>query len=232
MQTMGLIGGMSWESTVSYYKIINTVVKERLGGLHSARCVLYSVDFQELEECLREGNWDRIADILGEAGRTLERAGAEFAVICTNTMHNVARQVEQRLSIPLLHIADATADVILARGLRRVGLLGTAYTMEKDFYTGRLRERGLDALTPGADDRAELNRIIFEELCLGRVLPGSRAKLMADIDALAAQGAEGVILGCTELGMLVTQDDTAVPLFDTADIHARSAALRALGLGG
>ncbi len=230
MQTMGLIGGMSWESTVSYYKIINTVVKERLGGLHSARCVLYSVDFQELEECLRAGNWDRIADILSEAGHTLERAGAELAVICTNTMHNVAKQVEQRLSIPLLHIADATADVILTGGMRRVGLLGTAYTMEKDFYTGRLRERGLDALVPEADTRAELNRIIFKELCLGTVLPESRAKLLDAIDALADRGAEGVILGCTELGMLVTRDDTEVPLFDTADIHARSAALRALGL--
>jgi len=230
MRTMGLIGGMSWESTVSYYKIVNTVVKERLGGLHSARCVLYSVDFQELEECLRQGNWDRIADILSEAGHSLEKAGAEFAVICTNTMHNVARQVEERLSIPLLHIADATADVILARGIRRVGLLGTAYTMEKDFYTGRLRERGLEALVPEADARDELNRIIFEELCLGTVLPASRAKLLADINALAARGAEGVILGCTELGMLVAQEDTAVPLFDTADIHARSAALRSLGL--
>lgn len=228
MRTIGLIGGMSWESTVSYYKIINTVVKERLGGLHSARCILYSVDFQELEECLRAGNWDRIADILSEAGQTLERAGAEFALICTNTMHNIARQVEQRLSIPLLHIADATADVILARGIHRVGLLGTAYTMEKDFYTGRLRERGIEALVPGPDDRTELNRIIFEELCLGTVLPGSQAKLLADINALAAQGAQGVILGCTELGMLVTQDDTPIPLFDTAEIHARSAALRAL----
>ena len=229
MRTIGLIGGMSWESTVSYYKIVNTVVKERLGGLHSARCILYSVDFQELEECLREGDWDRITDILSEAGHTLERAGAEFAVICTNTMHNVARRIEQRLSIPLLHIADATADVILARGIRRVGLLGTAYTMEKDFYTGRLRERGIDPLVPEADARGELNRIIFEELCLGTVLPESRVKLLADINALAARGAEGVILGCTELGMLVIQDDTSVPLFDTADIHARSAALRALG---
>lgn len=230
MRTMGLIGGMSWESTVSYYKIVNTVVKERLGGLHSARCILYSVDFHEFEEYLREENWDRISDMLSEAGQRLERAGADFVVICTNTMHNAARQVEQRLSIPLLHIADATADVILARGMRRVGLLGTAYTMEKDFYTGRLGERGLEALVPEAAERAELNRIIFEELCLGTVLPASRAKLLAAINALAAQGAEGIILGCTELGMLVTQEETAVPLFDTADIHARSAAFLALGL--
>lgn len=230
MRTIGLIGGMSWESTVSYYKTINTVVKERLGGLHSARCVLYSVEFQELEECLRQGNWGRITDILSEAGHALEKAGAEFAVICTNTMHNVARQIEQRLSIPLLHIADATADVILAQGIRRVGLLGTAYTMEKDFYTGRLRERGIDTLVPEAETRSELNRIIFEELCLGTVLPESRVKLLLAINALASQGAEAVILGCTELGMLVTQEKSAVPLFDTADIHARSAALQALGL--
>lgn len=229
MRTIGLIGGMSWESTVSYYQVINTAVKERLGGLHSAKCVLYSVDFYEVEKCMRENRWDDAASILADAGLALEKAGADFALICTNTLHKIAPQVEAALSVPLLHIADATAAVIKERGLNRVGLLGTAYTMEQDFYTRRLSEQGIDVLIPDAPERAELNRIIFEELCLGVINAAARAYFLAAVESLAARGAQGVILGCTEIGLLMTQKDTLVPLFDTALIHAESAAAYALG---
>ncbi len=230
MRTIGLIGGMSWESTTSYYQIINIVVKERLGGLHSAKCVLYSVDFHEIEKCQSEGRWDDGAAILGEAGLALERAGADFVVICTNTMHKVATHVEAMLGIPLLHIADATARVILDSGMSRVGLLGTAYTMEQEFYAERLRDGGLEVLVPEAAERTEINRVIYEELCLGSIVPDSRLNFLDSVNSLASRGAQGVILGCTEIGLLIGQSDTSVPLFDTARIHAESAALYALGL--
>jgi len=228
MRIIGLIGGMSWESTVSYYKIINNVVKQQLGGLHSARCILYSVDFQEIEECQKEGRWQDSAEILGHAAKSLEAGGADFIVICTNTMHKVADAIGKQVKIPILHIGDATADVILDKGIRRIGLLGTAYTMEQDFYIERLRKKGLDVIIPGKDARHEINRVIFEELCLGEIRDESRDYFLECIRSLASQGAEGVILGCTEIGLLVQQDDTDVLLFDTAEIHAENAALYAL----
>lgn len=229
MKTIGLIGGMSWESTVTYYQVINRVVAERLGGLHSARIVLYSVDFDEIERCQSSGDWDRSAQILAGAARALERAGADMVLICTNTMHKVAGEVASAVGIPLLHIADMTADALEGAGVATVGLLGTRYTMEQDFYTGVLRGRGLTVLTPGEKDRALVNRVIFDELCRGEIRDGSRAEFLRIIDDLAARGAQGVILGCTEIGLLARPQDTDVPLFDTTLIHARGAALAALG---
>ena len=229
MKTMGLIGGMSWESTVTYYQVVNRTVREELGGLHSARCVLWSVDFQEIEECQARGDWDRAGGILADAARSLERAGADFIVICTNTMHKVAERVREAISIPLLHIADLTADVLLERGIRRVGLLGTKYTMEQDFYKERLVARGIEAMVPGAGDRERMNDIIYHQLCLGVVEPESKAFALRLVGGLAEAGAGGVILGCTEIGLLIGQGDTDCPLFDTALIHAREAALFAMG---
>ena len=228
MLTIGMIGGMSWESSASYYKIINNVIKQRLGGLHSAKCILYSVDFQEIEICQKEGRWEDSAVILGEAGRSLERAGADFIVLCTNTMHKVADAIEEQLNIPFLHIADATAEVILKQGIRRIGLLGTAYTMEQEFYVERLRKKGIDVQIPAEPQRKEINRIIFEELCLGRIEPSSRKFFLNTIEALASSGVGGVILGCTEIGLLIRQSDTDILLFDTAEIHAERAAFYAL----
>ena len=212
MKTIGLLGGMSWESTLTYYQIINMVTAQTLGGLHSARCLLYSVDFDEIERCQQAGDWDRSARILADAAQALERGGADFLVICTNTMHKVAPQIAAAVGIPLMHIADVTARQLHMAGVQRVGLLGTRYTMEEDFYTGRVEANGLQVLVPEADDRAEINRVIFEEL----------------FRDLAARGAQGVILGCTEIGMLVQQENIAVPLFDTTLIHARTAALVAI----
>lgn len=228
MKTIGLIGGMSWESTVTYYEILNETIKERLGGLHSAKCILGSVDFAEIEACQSAGRWEESGEILGREAQALERAGAEFLVICTNTMHKVAPQVESAVHIPLLHIADATADELEAKGLSRVGLLGTKYTMTQDFYKDRLLGRGFAVLTPGEEDMDLVNKVIFEELCLGTIKGESRAELLRMIGELSRRGAQGVILGCTELGLLLRQEDTAVPLFDTAQIHARRAALLAL----
>ena len=229
MKTMGFLGGMSWESTVTYYRVANETVKETLGGLHSAKCVLYSVDFQELEECLARGDWDRIGVTLSAAAKTLEGAGADFVVICTNTMHNVAEAVQTSIGVPLLHIADMTADELQRRNIHKVALLGTKYTMEKDFYKSRLIGRGLEVVIPETADRERLNAIVFEELCLGKATEASRAFLLDLVNRLAASGAEGTILGCTELGLLISEKDTAHPLFDTALIHARGAALYALG---
>lgn len=229
MRTIGMIGGMSWESTVSYYKTVNSVVKNRLGGLHSAKCLMYSVDFHEIAECQKNGQWEESAVILAKAAASLERAGADFLIICTNTMHKVAAQVEAAVSVPLLHIADETAHELLGRNIRRVGLLGTQYTMEQDFYTKRLEAKGITPLIPDAEERATINRAIFEELCLGTVSQASKRRFLSIIDRLAQNGAEGIILGCTEIGLLVQQQDTHVPLFDTAEIHARNAALYALG---
>lgn len=228
MKTIGLIGGMSWESTVSYYQIINTLVKERLGGLHSARCVLYSVDFQEIEECQKLGRWEESGKILGEAARALERAGADFGLICTNTMHKVFAEVQSAVNIPFLHIAEATAKVVLEAGIKRIGLLGTAYTMEQAFYKEKLEEAGIAVSIPSADERAEVNRVIYEELCLGIISESSRDYYLRVVAGLAEGGAQGVIMGCTEIGLLLNGQKTPVPLFDTAEIHAASAAMLAM----
>ena len=229
MQTIGLLGGMSWESTVTYYQIVNQVVKERLGGLHSAKCVLYSVEFDEIERCQSSGDWDRSAEILAQAAQALERAGADFILICTNTMHKVYEPVQAAVSVPILHIADLTLSALQAQGIRRVALLGTRYTMEQDFYKQRLLDGGLEVLIPPAADRQEINRIIFQELCQGIISPASKATFLRVLEDLAAARAEGAILGCTEIGLLISLGDTALPLFDTTLIHARAAAEIALG---
>ena len=228
MQTIGLLGGMSWESTVTYYQIINQAVKERLGGLHSARCILYSVEFDEIERCQSSGDWARSGEILAQAAQALERAGADFILICTNTMHKVYNQVQAAVSIPILHIADLTLAALRAQGIRRVALLGTAYTMEQDFYKRRLTEGGLEVLIPGESDRREINRVIFQELCRGILSPDSRALFLRVLEDLRSAGAEGAILGCTEIGLLIGQGDTSLPLFDTTQIHAQAAAALAL----
>lgn len=225
MKTIGLLGGMSWESTVPYYQIINQRVSRRLGGLHSAKVVLHSVDFHEIETRQHAGQWDETADILLAASQGLERAGADFLVICTNTMHKVAAAIEAGLSMPLLHIATPTAQAIKAEGQQRVGLLGTAFTMEQDFYRGTLeREHGLEVIVPGDEARAEVHRIIYEELCLGEIKPASRAVYRDVMSDLVAAGAQGIILGCTEITLLVSGEDAAVPLFDTTTLHAQAAA--------
>jgi aspartate racemase len=230
MKTIGLIGGMSWESTVPYYQTINRVVGQRLGGLHSAKLALYSVDFDEIEKLQHAGRWEASGEILAEAARAVRRAGADFVVLCTNTMHKVAPQIEAAVDIPLLHIADATAARIAQEGLTRVGLLGTRFTMEEDFYRGRLESRhGLTVMTPPADQRELVHRVIYGELCLGKVLDGSRSAFQQVVDGLVADGARGVILGCTEIGLLLRPVDAPVPLFDTATIHAEAAAAFALG---
>ena len=230
MRTIGLLGGMSWESTVSYYRTINRMVAERLGGLHSARIVLYSVEFAEIERLQREDRWTEAGAILAEAARRLGRAGAECLVICANTMHKVAPQIEDAVGIPLLHIADVTAERIVAAGLRTVLLLGTRYTMDLDFYRARLAERfGLTVLVPGPADRETVNRVIFDELCRGIVRSESRAAYQRIVEHHVRTGAEGVISGCTEIAMLLGPDDVGVPLFDTGAIHAEAAALWALG---
>jgi aspartate racemase len=229
MKTIGLLGGMSWESTVSYYQTINRVVGKHLGGLHSARIVLYSVDFHEIERLQRAGQWGEAAEILVDAARRLERAGAECLILCTNTMHKVAPEIAASVAIPLLHIADATAKRVAATGLRTVGLLGTRFTMEEDFYRGRLSSaHGLQVLIPDPEDRATVHRVIYEELCLGRIRDESRIHFSRIVRNLVSSGAEGVILGCTEIGLLLRPDDVTVPLFDTAEIHAEEAALHAI----
>ncbi|WP_165856093.1 aspartate/glutamate racemase family protein [Marinobacter sp. JSM 1782161] len=229
MKTIGLLGGMSWESTEGYYRAINEGVKNALGGLHSARIALYSVDFEPIEKLQHEGDWDGTATILADAARRVQAAGADFLLIGTNTMHKVAPQIEQAIDIPLLHIADATAEALVQDGIKTVGLLGTAFTMEQDFYKGRLSENhGLNVQIPDEDDRQTVHRIIYEELCLGTIKPESKAEYLRIIDRLADRGAEAVILGCTEIGMLVSQEDTGVRLFDTTAIHARKAVEYAL----
>jgi aspartate racemase len=229
MKTIGLIGGMSWESTIPYYRIINETVKERLGGLHSAKLVLHSVDFHEIERLQHADRWEDAGQAMAEAARSVRAAGADFLVLCTNTMHKVAQALEQAVDIPLLHIADPTAEAVRALRLGRVGLLGTRFTMEQDFYRGRLQERhGLEVTLPDAADRAIVHRIIYEELCLGQVLDASRDQYRRIIRRLVEQGAQGVILGCTEISLLVGPEDAAVPIFDTTRLHARSAAERAL----
>ena len=229
MKTIGLIGGMSWESTIPYYRQINETIRERLGGLHSARVVLYSVDFHEIEQLQRAGDWDSAGAILAEAARSLEAAGAAFLVLCTNTMHKVASHIEAAVNIPLLHIADPTAVEIKRAGYSTVGLLGTRFTMEQAFYRDRLSEHhGLRVVVPETEDRAVVHRIIYEELCRGIVKPESRSEYRRVMKSLATQGVQAIILGCTEISLLVDQQDSEVPLFDTTAIHARSAAEEAL----
>ena len=229
MKTIGLIGGMSWESTVPYYRLINETVAARLGGLHSARLVLYSVDFHDIERLQHAGDWAAAGELLAQAARSLQVAGADVLVLCTNTMHKVAAQIEAAVNIPLFHIADPTAAEIRAAGHRCVGLLGTRFTMEQGFYRDRLAERhGLQVLVPEAGEREIVHRVIYEELCLGRVVPASRAEYRRVMAGLVARGAEAIILGCTEICLLVDASDASVPLFDTTSIHARKAAEWAL----
>ena len=226
---IGLIGGMSWESSAEYYRIINQVVRSRLGDLRSARCLMWSFDFGEIEALQHAGRWDDAAALMIDAAQRLERGGADFFLICTNTMHRMADQVQSAVRIPLLHIADPTAERIKAQGIRRIGLLGTAFTMEQDFYKGRLHHRfGLDVLIPEADDRADVHRIIYDELVQGRAEPTSRSTYRAVIARLVERGAEAIILGCTEIMLLVKPEDSPVPLFDTTGIHAEAAVDRAL----
>lgn len=224
MKTIGMIGGMSWESSIEYYRIINETVKEKLGGLHSAKSLMYSVDFSGIEELQHANRWDEATEMMIDAARHVESGGADFLVICTNTMHRMAAEVESALSIPLLHIADATAEAIRARGLNRVALLGTKFTMEGDFYRGRLSDmHGLDVLIPEDADREAIHRVIYNELVLGIIRDESRQAYRRIIGKLTAEGAEGVILGCTEIGLLIRPEDSPVPLFDTTVVHARAA---------
>lgn len=220
MKTIGLIGGMSWESSAEYYRIINKEVKQRLGGLHSAKCILYSVDFEEIERYQAEGNWKNAGEILAEVVYSVEKAGADFIVICTNTMHKVISYIEEKVCIPVLHIADATAKKIHEQGIKSVALLGTKYTMEDDFYTARLEGSGLHVIIPSEYDREIVNRVIYEELCVGNINEIARSEYKRVIQSLIEEGAEGIILGCTEIGLLITEDDSSVPLFDTTYIHA------------
>lgn len=229
MKTLGLIGGMSWESTVPYYRMINEHVKQQLGGLHSAKLFLYSVDFYEIEKLQMAGDWQQAGEILGNAANALARAGAEVIVVCTNTMHKVADDIERIGGLPLLHIADATAEKIKGHGLRKIGLLGTRFTMEQDFYRGRLQDiHQIEVVTPDEADRVIVHRIIYEELCLGIVNDASREEYRQIIAKLELQGVEGIILGCTEITLLVGAADASVPVFDTTAIHARAAAEFAL----
>lgn len=231
MKTIGLIGGMSWESSLLYYQIMNERVKEKLGGHHSAKSLLYSVDFQEIKTLQFEDRWDELTKIMIEVAKKLETSGAECLVICTNTMHKMAKEVEESVKIPLLHIADATAKEIVNSGIKKVALLGTAFTMEHDFYKGRLIEQfGLDVIVPNEDERKLVHNIIYEELCLGIVKEESKQVYLNIIDHLIGQGAEAVILGCTEITMLISQENCNIPVFDTTRIHAESAVDFALGI--
>lgn len=228
MKTIGLIGGMSWESTVTYYQVINETIKKQLGGLHSAQCVLYSVDFDEIEKYQSRGEWQKSANALSEAAKGLERAGADFIVICTNTMHKVAPEISKSIHIPILHIADMTAVELRKRDIRKVGLLGTKYTMQQDFYKNILQKNGIEVIIPNDAGIEVVNRIIYDELCLGKISEQSKVAYLDIITGLAQNGAQGIILGCTEIGLLVNQRDTNVPLFDTTRIHTERAALESI----
>jgi aspartate racemase len=230
MKTIGLIGGMSWESTSLYYSAINQGVRESLGGLHSAKICLYSVDFHEIEQLQHQGKWQETADILAKAAQAVEAGGADIFLICTNTMHKVAAEIQAAVNIPLLHIADATAKKLLDDGVTKVGLLGTAFTMEQEFYKGRLtKEFGIEVLVPNAEQQIMAHEVIYQELCLGEIKLDSKQKYLEVIQSLYNQGAQAVILGCTEITLLVQQKDTQVPLYDTTAIHAQSAVAVALG---
>jgi len=229
MKTIGMIGGMSWESTLSYYKAINEGVKAALGGLNSAQICLYSVNFEPIEKLQHEGKWDETAQLLAQAAKSVEAGGADFLLICTNTMHKVAPEIEAQISIPILHIADATAKQLQQDGIKRVGLLGTRFTMEQEFYKGRLQQQfGIDVLIPDAEQRQQVHRVIYEELCLGTIRPESRAQYVEIVEDLHRRGAQAVILGCTEIALLIQQHDTDVPLYDTTKIHAEQAVQLAL----
>lgn len=228
MKTMGLIGGMSWESTVTYYQIVNETVKRELGGYHSAKVLMYSVDFEEIERYQALGEWDKSAEVLAQAAVNLEKAGADFIVICTNTMHKVAPQIKEKINIPILHIAEATADALKENGIKKTALLGTKYTMTQDFYKNKLIEAGIDVVIPDEEDVEVVNGIIYNELCLGKIIDESRAKYVDIIKKLADKGAEAVILGCTEIGLLIKQEHSVLPVFDTTLIHAEKAAMTAI----
>jgi len=228
MKTIGLIGGMSWESTVPYYRIINEIINRQLGGHHSAKIAMLSVDFAEIEELQANGNWEKAGEILADATKKLELIGADFIVICTNTMHKVLPQITAAITIPVLHIAVETAYELLGAKMKKVALLGTKYTMEADFYKNKIEEFGVNVIVPEEKDREMTNHIIYDELCHGEINPAARNKMVHIINKLMAQGAEGVILGCTELGLLIKEKDSPLPLFDTTEIHATAAAVRAL----
>ena len=224
MKTIGMIGGMSWESSIEYYRIVNQTVREKLGGLHSAKSIMYSVEFAEIEALQHQNRWDELAKIMIEAARSLERGGADFVIICTNTMHKLYDEVQNNIKIPMLNIADATAEKIKADGIDKIALLGTRFTMEEDFYKGRLVDRyGLDVIIPAEKEMEIVHRVIYDELCAGIINSDSQQKYAEIIKGLVAEGAAGVILGCTEIGLLVKQEDSPVPLFDTTEIHARAA---------
>ena len=224
MKTIGMIGGMSWESSIEYYRIVNQAVRKKLGGLHSAKSIMYSVEFAEIEELQHQNQWDKLAEIMVEAGRSLERGGADFVIICTNTMHKLYDKVQQSIKIPMLNIADATAENIKSDGIDRIALLGTRFTMEENFYKGRLVEKyGLEVMIPSPDQMETVHRVIYDELCAGIIKPDSKHRYAAIIQDMVAEGAGGVILGCTEIGLLVKPEDSPVPLFDTTEIHARAA---------
>ena len=228
MKTIGLIGGMSWESTVSYYRIINETVKVHLGGLHSAKILLYSVDFDEIESCQSSGDWNKAAVLLADSAQRLEKGGADFIVICTNTMHKLVPQIQQCINIPVLHIAEVTADELRVQNISKVGLLGTKYTMTQDFYKNKLIERGIDIIVPDGEDINTVNNIIYNELCCGLISQTSKEKYLEIISKLQKCGAEAIILGCTEIGLLIKQEDISLPVFDTTLIHAQKAAMLAI----
>ncbi|MDG3075999.1 aspartate/glutamate racemase family protein [Bacillus halotolerans] len=230
MKTIGLIGGMSWESSAEYYRIINEEIKKKLGGLHSAKCLLYSVDFKEIEHYQSVGAWEKAGEALGEVARSLEKAGADFIVICTNTMHKVLGYIQEMITIPILHIADATAEQIIRQDIRSVGLLGTNYTMEQDFYKSRIASHDINVIVPDDDERELINNIIYQELCLGEIKQSSKNIYKKIINNLVDRGAEGIILGCTEIGLLVKVEDSKVPLFDTTLIHAQKAVNKSLSI--
>jgi aspartate racemase len=224
MKVIGLIGGMSWESSIEYYRIINQVLRQRLGGLHSAKCIMHSVDFAEIEPLQEQGRWEEAAQHMVHAARSLEDAGADFVVLCTNTMHKTASEIESQISIPFLHIADATAHAVKASGLTTVGLLGTRFTMEDNFYKGRLADRhSLQVIVPNEEERQTVHQVIYDELCLGKADPGSKQKYLQIMNRLVGHGAEAIIFGCTEIGLLVDADDCQVTVFDTTRIHAEAA---------
>jgi len=228
MKTIGLIGGMSWESTITYYEILNKAVVEKLGGFHSAKIMMYNVDFAELEENMSTGNWEGNAQILAEASKRLEAAGADFIVIATNTMHKLVPDIEKEINVPILHIADATAAAIKQDGFKKIGLLGTKFTMTQEFIVKKLEEAGLEVIIPDEEDIELVNNVIFNELCLGKVLDSSREEYKRIISIMKDRGAEGVILGCTEIGMLISDKDSAIKTYDTTIIHATQAALEAV----
>ena len=228
MKTIGLIGGMSWESTVTYYRVINEEIKKRLGGFHSGKILLYSVDFDEIEKCQMSGEWEKSGEILADAAKRLEKAGADFIVICTNTMHKVFGQVQAAVKIPVLHIAETTAEIIKKDKITKTGLLGTKFTMEQDFYKSVLAENGIEAVVPDEDGRKTVNDVIYNELCMGQIKESSKKQFLEIIEKLRDQGAQAVILGCTEIGLLVEQKDVDIPVYDTALIHAEVAAEKSL----